>query len=319
MDSSSAIEDRKRRQIEEKEKIAAIINTYQRNLQISEKKNAKLQQEYIDLQIQINELLSKQAKRVNDQSSIAVVGKSNSNNAALPPSSAVGDSPETESLIPEIILTNPNPNNSDNNPLYVNLTKEIQELKNLLLHNEVFTQKNKSSEVQGEKGVSRKPSSQLVEVLKEVMSGRNSGRQTPQRPSSGKESSESLPAISALQSRPLSAKMKSIESNQQQPAPSVQHDTFYFKNQLLVAEEKLVHMTSKQTALEEELKAYQNYMKEIIPQYQKQIKALQLKQKQSLKGNNSNNPAVLESKEAGDALLPSQTREGVKLPILKLP
>ncbi|MFK5004570.1 hypothetical protein, partial [Klebsiella pneumoniae] len=61
LDAAQEKDRKKKQMIEEKEKIAAIINTYQRNVQIAEKKNVKLQQEMIDLQIQMNQLLAKQS------------------------------------------------------------------------------------------------------------------------------------------------------------------------------------------------------------------------------------------------------------------
>lgn len=290
----TAKETQKKQMIEEKEKIAAIINTYQRNLQTSEKKNVKLQQDIIDLKVQINQLLTKQ----------------HSNNTPQPAVKKEGDD-QPETAVPESIDINRSlpVSASNNNAMYESLASEIRELKQLLLqHDNVSGNRDKNPLA----SLSRRPSSQLIEVLKDVISGKNSGKATPQPPSipkdtvigglaSGRATASSLKPLEEEDSllKPTAGKESLLPLKEGDiiqlpvvastaptqpvfaaPPQKAEHPS-HLKVQLIEAEEKVAQLSSKQVALEEELRSYQNYMKEIIPQYQKQIKALQQKQKQA--------------------------------------
>jgi FtsZ-binding cell division protein ZapB len=374
LSQTNATEEMKKQQIEEKEKIAAIINTYQRNLQVSEQKNVKLQQENINLQIKINQLLAKPQQLSPGKG--GGVGELSIPEPSTP-QHLKESRPETTTATQQPPQTKKQQQQEEEkNALYETLTLEIRELKNLILQQESNPLNNNSKEKDNNK--SRRPSSQLIEVLKDVMSGKNSaGKLTPQPPPlsavakeagipSGRSTAKSikssgggglgsnnnkeeegmpgegekndflsLPVIPSakellkdpfpsqptqqqlletieLRKQLMEAEQKIVQLQQQQQQTQLQQDQNHFRRQLVEAEQKIVQYQSKQMSMEEELKAYQNYMRDAIPQYQKQIKALQ----QRLKQQQGQQPP--QSQLGAQSPVP-EVKEPLKLPLLKLP
>jgi hypothetical protein len=186
--------------IESKERVAAMISSYQMQMRQSEVNLAQLQQKYISQQLQLKQLLTQKPLLKSDGSD------------------QVEQEKKTESAAQ-----------------YENLISEIKELRRQIFSKEAV--------------VSRKPSAQLMQVLRDVV---NSAPPTPHD--------------------------RSMSKIDVQPVPVVKKDDRTqdsMRSDLVAAETRVVQATTRQAALEEELQSYQSYMKEVVPKYQRQIQSLQ--------------------------------------------
>lgn len=87
---------------------------------------------------------------------------------------------------------------------------------------------------------------------------------------------------------------------------AVKEDASALKQQLMASEQRAAQMASRQIGLEEELKAYQAYMKEVLPQYQRM---LQKENKPRVDGASSSKPSAASMAAAKEILkLPSLNR-----------
>lgn len=102
---------------------------------------------------------------------------------------------------------------------------------------------------------SRKPSAQLLQALRDAASG-----SVPPSP------------------------LDKGNNNPAKPPAQKDHNKEELRSQLVAAESRAAQATSRMVALEEELQSYQAYMRESIPNYQRQIQALQLEIKTLKKG-----------------------------------
>jgi peptidoglycan hydrolase CwlO-like protein len=275
----------------------------------------------------------------------------------LPPSSIPDSAAAATPILPNA--------DSANQVLYQNLSNEIKELKILFLQFENNSNNANTSAAQLKNPLmSRKPSSALIEALRDVLTpGQTSARQsagfppgqvTPKPPlspasavenaiasrhlsraslKSGASAPKAIPEEEKDQERESFLNLPSIkpstpttkiEDGIEEIPRKVEKDPNQLKHQLIQAEEKIVSLQSKQMSLEEELKSYQNYMRDIIPQYQKQIKALQHQQQKMKAAAVSNQgSSTLPSAKPAPSITAANIETGVegdnqlKLPSIK--
>lgn len=224
-----------------KERTAAVIATFQRHLKQAETKLAQSMQENVDLRIQIKQLLNPSRQSGGNGN-----GNGEVSNAAL---------------------------EKQFNLVYQNLTNEIQDLKKQLL-----ASRNKEREKEmylAEKRLSNitPPAAPIMSSLGELsmpalsMNSLVGGKTALSPPPSSTRRGLSIrdrALAAAPESQPQIVYVeKVVEKSSDNPA---------LKAQLEQSEQRAAQLASRQITLEEELKAYQNYMKEILPQYQKLMK-----------------------------------------------
>lgn len=223
--------------IESKERVAAIISTYQLQLRQAEQTLSEFQQKYISQQVQLKQLLKDQ------QTSAAGLVEIDSNN-------------------PQQQLQ------------YDSLMSEIKDLRKYILSNQSST-------------VSRKPSAQLLQVLRDAVTG-------------------SVPPS------PLD-KGTNVVANPVKPPVQKDANKEELRSQLGAAESRAAQAASRVASLEEELRSYQTYMRESVSNYQRQIQALQQEVK-TLKMPNVK-LAVNDPKQKSDSVDKKDNRD-FKLPPL---
>lgn len=149
-----------------------------------------------------------------------------------------------------------------NNAQYENLIEEIKELRRQIFSKDAVP--------------SRKPSAQLMQVLRDAVSG---GALVP-----GKD--DALNGKAAVRT---------------------DRDKDEIRTQLVAAETRAAQSLARQAALEEELQSYQKYMKEIVPQYQRQIQALQNELQKRKRADAPTKPAQPTQDKVSEGKLPPIT------------
>ena len=177
---------------------------------------------------------------------------------------------------------------------YQNLCEEIKELRKQLM----------SKDFSANQVTSRKPSAHLIQVLKDVVA--SSAPTTERGKGDLKPSADSDNASPrSLFPPPPTKAMKSKENDE-------------LRTQLIAAESRAADLASKQISLQEELSSYQTHMREIIPQYQKQIQQLQA-QVQTLKKKTSSKKSEGHHKETLKIENSSPDKSNPPVEELKLP
>lgn len=268
----------------ENEKLAAIISTYQKQVQIGEEKIVQLQHENITLSVEIQQLHN-------------TLHTSTASTATVPNATATGKGDRKES-----------------HELYQQLTNEIRELKQQL----VLTQRQ-GLPISGDIG---KPSSLMPSLsTNQLLALKGRSQTTTPAKSVAGMMMEPATIVSDLSPRvPISPHPKVAAAPPAVitpvPPPKLNNNIEELRLQLVQVETQLVQSHAKQSAVEEELLSYQKYMKDVIPQYQKKIKHLQQQvQKYQL---------LQQVSKASESVSPQQQRrlsndggEELKLPIIK--
>lgn len=239
--------------VEMKERIAAVITTFKRNLQDTESRLAHVLQENVDLRIQIKQLLNPSRQGANAAP------------AAVPVAQGEGTAPVLEQQAQQYSI------------MYQNLTKEIQDLRKELVASRAREREKDMKVERLERQESTRLSSRSaagtpISAVRSLGELNMPVHRVPSAPSSiadgGRKGAE-------METSPLAAarsktELKDIAGPVSQSAVT-QQDTA-LKAQLIASEQRAAEMSVRQVQLEEELKAYQNYMKEILPQYQRMLK-----------------------------------------------
>ena len=217
-------------EIDSKERVAAIISTYQLQLRQAEQTLSELQQKCISQQVQLKQLIGQQPLAKDEKE-----------------------------------------NHLDEKQHYENLLSEIQELRKLLLNNP--------------SAVSRKPSAQLLQALRDA-----AGVSIPPSP---------------------------LPSNPGKPPSQKENSKDELRSQLVMAEARAAQASSRVAALEEELQTYQAYMRESLPNYQRQIQALQQEVKSLKLQLTSGKPSAMSVSTMGQQKQIGDKKDGIV--DLKLP
>eukprot|EP00981_Chlorochromonas_danica_P005480 scaffold1110_cov182-Ochromonas_danica.AAC.7 len=243
-----------------KERTAAVIATFQRHLKQAEAKLAQSMQENVDLRIQIKQLLNPSRQSGgNGNGNGGIGGNGEVSNAAL---------------------------EKQFNIVYQNLTNEIQDLKKQLLSSrnrerekEILLAEKRLSNITTPPAI---PPAGIMSSLGELsmpalnMNSFVGGKTAMSPPPSSTRRSQSIRDRS-LAAGGVGVGVGAPESQQPQivyveKIVEKSSDNPALKAQLEQSEQRAAQLASRQITLEEELKAYQNYMKEILPQYQRLMK-----------------------------------------------
>lgn len=296
--------DKDRNDVDMKERIAAVIGTYQHSLQQTENKLAHAMQENMELKVQVKQLLSsnpgsmsKQARQDTDTHSVK--------------SEAVTDAQYKQALDQQTTQLT-----QQYKVMYENFSKEI-----LALKNELVTTKQREQSLQqalsrgqsqnvsrvpsaaGEPGLGldvepvkdAAPSSRAQAIIADVLekkysvpmltlpSVRNDVIIESQRQQQQQQQQEALSSqtpqvqpvnTAAVNPPPEHHHHQAHHHHNAQHAVVVkklEEEKQQLRTQLLLSEQRAAQMSAQQVSLQEELAAYQTYMKDILPQYQRML------------------------------------------------
>eukprot|EP01038_Epipyxis_sp_PR26KG_P004274 gene4274-6053_t len=295
--------------LQETERMSFLVETYQHNLELTEQKMVALQQENIDLHIKFQQLIQS-----NNQ-----IQSNNMNNEVKPTQQLPFHDQKRISLSEEKQVA-----------MYEQLTKQIQDLTNQL-----FQQSNANNQ-NSSKMISNVP---LLNLPNKSNSRRNSNVEIIQANNFDDNSislnspmlnddNNSMIEISPISRKPTTANpiLPNILKNETPRSPRshpginqkegrMTHDECFayihaleknansaMMHHLRAIEERAAQLVMKNSSLEEELKSYQNYMRDVIPQYKKQL--VYLKTQLGLANGQNGLPPSIKQRENNDVKFP---------------
>lgn len=342
------------------ERLSLILATYQRNLEVTERKLVAAQQENIDLHIQIKQLVQNSSKlqhQIKEMSSSNLLADKGSDKAAAP---ATAERVKAEAAAAAVVEQQ----QQQYTAMYAALTEQIRELKDQMVRGYAPRDPSiggaESSELgagSGQTATAASLGSAAARTRSEdgadprLDQGNASNRSslkdglqmsptaTPQRKGSAppagaagpgperpspRTSIATLQPAQAAQPKPPTPAEEAITENNPHGFKTMAECLQYIatleanSHQALTAklhqtQQRVTELTLRNAALEEELGSYQSYMRDVVPQYKKQLQHMkaQLKVKSS---------AVALAAAASVAGLPAGEEPGdkaLKLPLIK--
>jgi hypothetical protein len=308
------------------ERLSLILATYQRNLEITERKLVASQQENIDLHIQIKQLIQNSSKLQNQIKEMSSSNLLSSSGKEKPPAAAA---PTPAAVAAAAALEAQQQQQQQYMTMYAALTEQIKELKQQMLTapsapavtapqaapatpassaaaSTATLPKVKDTSKEDLGSLSRQSSGILGHLSRALSPAGGSPTGTPPRKPSIAKSSASPevftitkvpsevgiapetvplakdPSAQTVPARPPTPAEELITANNphgfRTMAECLQHIAALEANshaaltaQLQKAQQRATDLTLRNAALEEELGSYQAYMRDVVPQYKKQL------------------------------------------------
>lgn len=333
--------------MQESERMSFILATYQRNLEVSESKLAAAQQENVDLHIQINQLIQNNMKNaLNPQptavSSLPPITESTPTITAATNNTQQADNNAAITKMNEEQQQAQQQRDQKQAAMYEMLTSEIQDLKRQLLGSRAAN-RNQLPAHSVDEIVSSDLAALENDPETEMFAASRKHKPTPpttpqkkdssgDQKSAGDSSSGETPAVPPVRRKSSAAAAAVAASvSQVNQAPHPQHQQLqqeieecrqYIKQlesnannamsqHLRIAESKALAMSTRASALEEELKSYQQYMRNVVPQYKKQLAFVKQQLAVAMKANGVTVPNVMPGSDSPG------TGSELKLPLIK--
>jgi len=224
------------------ERLSLILATYQRNLELTERKLAASQQENIDLQVQLHQLM-----------------QSAKGGGVLSGPSNLHMNPISEELNPESVSSQQAlllQENHKNQAMFTALTEQIRELKQQMLHSKNTPP---SSSLSSSSLAAVGPTSTIIN------DGNIDIKDKSEKPK---------PAIGKAMSNPYGFESMA-ECLEYISELEGEHGRRALSLQLQAAQERAIELSMRNMSLEEELLAYRQYMKQIVAKHKTEMAQLQ--------------------------------------------
>ncbi len=297
--------------LQESERMSFVLATYQRNLEVSESKLAAAQQENVDLHIQISQLVQSGGK--------SNAAPSSSEAQQQPPQSVVTEAVKSPVARSADSLAEDQQRDSKQLAMYETLTSEIQDLKRQLLGSRAGRFGDRLKAAVDSSGLDDMPAvsdsglfpeteisgAALSAALKPTPPGTPSKAVALKGDSadSGATGRRQSGTVVTTTSTTLSEQPSSASPQQVLLQQQVEECRAYIKQlegdasgamsqHLRIAESRALAMSTKCAALEEELRSYQQYMRNVVPQYKKQLQLAKQQLALAMKANGGAGSAV---------------------------
>ena len=326
------------------ERLSLILATYQRNLELTEKKLVASQQENIDLHIQIKQLIQNSSKLQHQIKEISAAGRAGGGDGfggapelqVEKSPAALSDAATAAAAVAAAQAQAQEQQQQQYTAMYAALTEQIKDLKLQMINNNsnnaVIPASNAPALITEGSTGSRKPTPPVTPARRLSVPPSDSVDAQPEtttvavRPSPVPSPKPATPAPAvATKPRPptpmdealtlannphgFKSMVECLEHIAALEANSHQALTV----QLLKSQQRQTELTLRNAALEEELASYQSYMRDVVPQYKKQLQYL----KQQLKMKMSSLAAV--PKPSGAVASELMDMDAAEEKILKLP
>lgn len=274
--------------LQEAERMAHILSTYQINLQATETKLAAAQQEAVDLHVQLSQIVKAGARSKSSRDGA---------NAEHFSENARRDE-EVSGRIPrgEDVATISTMMDEKYKVMFEAFSKQINQLQEQL----VSTKRKNSA---AEKIVSNEKS-ELIEAVAQAV----------QPSTTTIESKQSTANTNVMEEQfqvQLKAKDKKIRQLEEYIQALESGAQTAISKKLHGLEERAADLSSRNTALEEELHSYQAYMRNVIPQYKKQLQYLKSQLASTLQSSVGGGikSIVREAREISNNVLPGNNSD----------
>jgi hypothetical protein len=300
------------------ERLSLILATYQRNLENTEKKLVGAQQENIDLHIQIKQLVHNSSKLQNQIKTITTAANAGMSLPAIspeshvePPASGTGHAAVTAAAL-QAQQEAAAQQTQQYTAMYSALADQIKELKQQLM---TSNSNNNNAAAVGGGGTapaepallpsSRKPTPPATPPRTKPM--------TPAAPVATPPQASTAPVIPEIDPLTLPNnhhKFRTMSECLEHIVALEANSHQALNGQLHKAQQRAIDLTMRNAALEEELASYQKYMRDVVPQYKKQLQYLKLQLKVK-------NMTSVDSAAAKQDLIEHEDEKALKLPLIK--
>ena len=311
--------------------MSLILATYQRNLEITEKKLVSSEQENIDLHIQLKQLIQNSSKLQHQIKEITSAANAPLPTITRPPAAVVAPEVSTERPASDAAVEKAQEQQQQYTAMYAMLSEQIKELKMQMMNKNSLVSSDSTASVEAPTAVlisSRKPTPPVTPARKlSVANAESQVEKSPSLESAGKVGVGTNTSRTTLDLRPptpisIAEQFSQAENPHgfKSMAECLQHISALEANshqalttQLQKSQQRSMELSMRNTALEEELSSYQAYMRDVVPQYKKQLQYL----KQQLKLRITAVAPAAKQAVLPDGIIDDADEKVLKLPLIK--